>query len=352
MKYALKTRLSLSRLLVLFLSVAVLLSGMALPAAAEDDEELDPRFASWRYDAATDFVFASFPANHEQKEPSQKVYGKYTGQYAERMFTLATTRIFEYENSLWLPTGMEVNIFAPDYAAEILMLQDEAGHLVMLFTEAGVREIEAMLSMSEYTTYRVVYHDQGHVKLNTVDVDLGRDITALSDTAHGETMRLSELKYATGYQLIGYAENPHVGAELGILFDLGDTLGYLDTRTLPTTCFDENGELDRASDYEVTLHPLTFDQTEDMRNDIRYASLNFPLRTEESDITPESPDTIIAFTVMGGILLPIAPVAVGLTKARSKKARGTNRWYLLAAMGGVWMLCGVIVLISMICVLF
>lgn len=353
-----KKRLFLSRLFVLILTLAVLMAGMMLPTLAGD--ALDPRFATWSYDAATDQVTATFPANHVQDEPCQKIYSQYTGRHAERLYALATTRIFEYENTLRLPTGAEFALFAPNYASESLLLRDEEGYLVMLFTEAGAQKTDAMLSMSEYPSYRIVYTEQNSLKLNTVETQLGRDITALparlsvrlSAGSPGENMPLSELKYAADYMLVGYADNPHVGAKLGILYDLGDTLGYLDTRSLPRTCFDENGDLDYTSDYEVTLHPLTLRQTEEMWDAIRHATLNSPVHMEESDVTPESPDTIVAFTVMSGILLPIVPVALGITKARSKKTRGTNRWYLLAAMGGVWMLCGVIILISMICILF
>lgn len=344
-----KKRLFLSRLFVLILTLAVLMAGMMLPTLAGDT--LDPRFATWSYDAATDRVTATFPANHVQDEPCQKIYSKYTGRHAERLYALATTRIFEYENTLRLPTGAEFALFAPNYASESLLLRDEEGHLVMLFTEAGAQETDALLSMSEYPSYRIVYTEQNSLKINTIEAELSQKII-VSANSPGEAIPLPELKYAADYMLVGYADNPHVGAKLGILYDLGDTLGYLDTRSLPRTCFDENGDLDYTSDYEVTLHPLTLRQTEEMWDAIRHATLNSPVHMEESDVTPESPDTIVAFTVMSGILLPIVPVALGITKARSKKTRGTNRWYLLAAMGGVWMLCGVIILISMICILF
>ena len=51
------------------------------------------------------------------------------------------------------------------------------------------------------------------------------------------------------------------------------------------------------------------------------------------------------FTVLLGILVPAGLLVLGILLARSKKTRGNEHWYGLAAASGLWILSSVLLLI-------
>ena len=58
-----------------------------------------------------------------------------------------------------------------------------------------------------------------------------------------------------------------------------------------------------------------------------------------------------ATVIILGLVLPIAPITLGLCLPHSKKLGYKKRWYLLTALGGAWLVLGALVLIMTLIVL-
>ena len=70
----------------------------------------------------------------------------------------------------------------------------------------------------------------------------------------------------------------------------------------------------------------------------------------DPDLSDEDlPVGLVYFTIAFlGIIAPIAPLVLGLCLPHSAKQGYKKRWYLLAYLGGAWMVMGVVLLVVMI----
>ncbi len=338
----------ITRPVICLLSLLLILAGLAVPTlAAERPYVPDPDYTIWEYNAATGEVTGYFLANDVLDEPCRVTYRVYDGAESKRLYTMPTGDMLEYENRL-TAEGRTYTMFTTEYAGDHLIMRD-GEEVIILFSDGGVRDTEAMIRDGAHSIHRIFFYDEaGALRITEPDNVLVRAITALSDSsAEAEELKLSDLRFAPSYELVGYMNNTWVGLHRGNIYRLGDAYYYLDLAPYEDQIISADGDIDYTADLTVALHPIPNEFIEDLRQDIDQASRNRPNYESESSIAATPPETIIVLTVFCGLLLPIAPLTVGLCKTFSRRGRGKRRWPLLAAMGGVWMLSGLLILVLM-----
>lgn len=146
---------------------------------------------------------------------------------------------------------------------------------------------------------------------------------------------------------------------LGTVYKLPDSsYGFVDYKTLNNSHFDADGNFSYRQG-EVTVYALSDDFDSMMKNGAdgkKNYTMSGSYTYEHDEYEDEGigiiggmgyidEDAITAFWVvfvMAGYLLPIAPLAVGLVFARSKKMSHPKRWYLVAGLAALWLLLSVI----------
>ena len=151
-----------------------------------------------------------------------------------------------------------------------------------------------------------------------------------------------------------------VAVNYGFMFDLMGELYYLPVEGLPAAALDVRGELNPTKAVTVTLYRLPDLLTEDVTDGISGASYGYHFSVEneggymgglfDPDLSDEDlPVGLVYFTIAFlGIIAPIAPLVLGLCLPHSAKQGYKKRWYLLAYLGGAWMVMGVVLLVAMI----
>ena len=145
---------------------------------------------------------------------------------------------------------------------------------------------------------------------------------------------------------------------MAFIFEMDGGLYYASALGLSDDCFDSDGDLQPKSGVTLSLYPLdesTSDTAYDVIGDLTFYYPNYKYESGSSLGSVTSDDTLVvsamASVVILGILLPAAPISLGLCFPHSKKMGRKKRWYLLAILGGAWLALGIFTLVmTILCV--
>lgn len=343
----------LPRALVLLLALSLMLSIFVLPAAASEKV-----YTEWDYNKTSQTLTATFP------DGTTEVYYRIEDNPNLRYDPAYS---YKYYNTIHLE-GAYRKIYAAHQFGDTLAITGADGNWIFFATADRKTEVENMTTaVDSYDTtlsYRNIGEsDYRHCKLDKngrflesmVNLTTASDAETVTDTLYG-------LRYAPRYELWLYDDDTMIAVNYGFLFDLMGELYYLPVNGLPAAAQDKNGELNPTEAVTVTLYRLPDDLMEDTIDDIPRATYHYTYGVEneggylgglvDPDLNINTEDTPVAFVYFTiaflGIIIPIAPLVLGLTLPHSQKQGYSKRWYLLAYLGGAWMLMGVVLLVAMI----
>ncbi len=343
MKYAI-----LPRALVLLLALTLAVTASVLPAAAATEKV----YTEWVYDEATKTLTATFP------DGDTEVYYR-----VEDSIHLRCDPDYSYvfHNSVRIG-GIPHDVYAMGKGGDTLALSDTGENWLFFVTEEQMKEVEQLYDAKDSCRVTLSYDEADNHLHRTMDKDFLKDLRKLTADPEAETLTdtLYGLRYAPRYELWLYDESNMVAVNEGFLFDLAGEMYYASVRDLPTAALDGEGKLIPSRDVTVTLYRLTEEMEEAAYYAVYTASTHYRWSVEYEGgylgglIEPTIPDedlpvALVYFTIAFlGIILPIAPLVLGLCLPHSAKQGYQKRWYLLAYLSGAWMVMGVVLLVAMI----
>lgn len=329
------------RLSPLLLALTLLLSCFVLPIAAEDTN----RYTAWSYDPVTDTLTATFPEGDEVR------YIRY--DHTRLRYDEQPNYLY---NAAVMIDGIEYCVYTSFRKDETLMLVDGNGNCLIYVTEPCKQELEEFLTEQQHTTTRLCYKVGDHYRVKGMGKSFHKEMRRLIENPATETLTdtLYGLRYAPRYELWAQVNNNDVlSVNVGFLFDLAGEMYYLNVFDLPDSAYAEDGSLKPSEDITVTLCRLPDEQAENAYEAVYNAIVPYTSESIEREnrdaLNDIPPQAFTYFTViLLGILLPIVPLILGLCLPHSKKQGYRKRWYLLAILGGVWMLLGILLLVLLI----
>ena len=343
MKYAI-----LPRALVLLLALTLAVTASVLPAAAAAEKV----YTEWVYDEATKTLTATFP------DGDTEVYYR-----VEDSIHLRCDPDYSYvfHNSVSIG-GIPHDVYAMGKGGDTLALSDTGENWLFFVTEEQMKEVEQLYDAKDSCRVTLSYDEADNHLHRTMDKDFLKDLRKLTADPEAETLTdtLYGLRYAPRYELWLYDESNMVAVNEGFLFDLAGEMYYASVRDLPTAALDGEGKLIPSQNVTVTLYRLTEEMEEAAYYAVYTASTHYRWSVEYEGgylgglIEPTIPDedlpvALVYFTIAFlGIILPIAPLVLGLCLPHSAKQGYQKRWYLLAYLSGAWMVMGVVLLVAMI----
>ncbi len=355
------------RLLTALVAIVLTLSVLTLPAVAAPDP--DEAYTTWSVNEAGQTITATFPAvdNWSSKPAVTKIYRLYTGTASNR-WRYTPIELYKCAQPVKMG-GKTYDAYLPARAEEILILQEqtksdtEQASVQFYCTDKGAAFLDSLADMDgKQDTYRLMFAEHSTTKYATLNMDSQswlKDCLALPQNSEAETevLSLSHLRYAPQYTLWAMDSTyAAFGLMVGCIYDLNGTLYYLDVQALPSYLLDQEGNPNYACADFVTLYALDETLYAPFNRARSYAS------TFQTAITPEISSDIwddvlevdgamvnVAYNsvIFLGILLPVAPVVLGLALPRRQKKASPSqkRWYILAIIGGAWMLLGSLLLV-------
>lgn len=310
-------------------------------------------FVSWTYHESVDSLQADFPDGT-------------TVRYSPLPFAAPHLRFapghrFVYEEEVTIE-GLDYTITSATPGGDSLYLfayENGESLLRMYFSESGAARFSALMEGEGIENYRLAEGDE-MTRYANVTNGYAEGLLALATAEEAAVMKTNskELRYAPYYEVQGFDEDSWLGVTLGFIYCLEDVYYFLDTTSLAESSFREDGSLKVSEGIELTLYELDEDSAYDTARyagelHTRYCFSDYESGNDFDFGTDEDTAITMAYfsVVLMGILLPIAPLAVGLALPHAKSPGNHKRWYLLAALGGGWLLIGVAVLVIMIVML-
>lgn len=343
MKYAI-----LPRALVLLLALTLAVTASVLPAAAATEKV----YTEWAYDEATKTLTATFPDGDTEVyyRVEDSIHLRYDPDYS-----------YVFHNSVRIG-DIPHDVYAMGKGGDTLALSDTGENWLFFVTEEQMKEVEQLYDAKDSCRVTLSYDEADNHLHRTMDKDFLKDLRKLTADPEAETLTdtLYGLRYAPRYELWLYDESNMVAVNEGFLFDLAGEMYYASVRDLPAAAFDGEGKLVPSRDVTVTLYRLTEEMEEAAYYAVYTASTHYMWSVEYEGgylgglIEPTIPDedlpvALVYFTIAFlGIILPIAPLVLGLCLPHSAKQGYQKRWYLLAYLSGAWMVMGVVLLVAMI----
>ena len=324
------------RALTLMLALILMLGSASLPVLAEEETEAEgPLYMTWTYFPSTSMV-----NGHDPQTDTVYRYSPVTMMSARIRF--APDHYFQYANTVETADGKEVEITAPGFGSNFIIVDG-----TLMATNEGKQYLNSLAKYkSGFTDYRMV---SGSL---TSYMGVGfYESVKKTDGATGEERSLFSLREETCYTILGFDEDRWFGVPVAFIYELEDGLYFASALYLGEDCYDEKGELLPKSNTYLTLYPLSEDMTSEAYRIINGISYRLPSYTFESRDSfwggEDEGNTTLAIVSIAilGILLPIAPITLGLCLPHSPKLGYKKRWYLLAALGGAWLVLGILVLI-------
>ena len=336
------------RALTLILSLSLLLGIAALPVcAAEADTEEASTYMTWEY-----FHFTS--SDVEQLNGYDPVTG---ATYKYGTVTVLSPRIrvmpgayYTYANKVEVSDGV-ATLTAPSHGSDYLLLDGR----ILLATNEGKQALSKLAKQQVFNNYRLTRGENLYASIDR------ETLKAISSGIYGNNQKqeysLFDLRDKTCYTVYGFNEDGWFGVPVAFVYELEDGLYYASAVALADDCFDSNGELKPKTGVKLSLYLLD-EETSDMAYDvIRDINFHYPRYTYESGSslvggsTEDYTGAAFASVVVLGILLPIAPITLGLCFPHAKSMGRKKRWYLLAILGGAWLALGIFTLVmTILCV--
>ena len=315
----------LNRIFCVFAAVLLLACTLALPISATKESATPPEGArEWDLSEDGKTLTSGFD-----------VYTLYTlpvGYY------LDYHTYYEYAN----PTDTYAGVVSYEKDGAFVWLTKSTP--TFYATEAGAKSLDAFLE-GEIGKYRLndaanTYKNTSALTAETVDA-----LEALTAAGKSKkTTEVSALRNAERYDVTAHDKTDTVATVVGAVYHMDGVYYYLGYQGLGNQFFDADGNFSYRSG-SVDLVPLdaTLTETvEDAIDQLDYERVEYEYEDDEYDSSPlfgNKEDSISAFwcaTVFFGILLPIAPLVMGLVLPHSQKRGYPKYWYALAIAAALW----------------
>ena len=323
------------RALTLLLALLLTLSCASLPAMAETETQAeDSLYMTWFYAPSTSVV-----NGHDPRTDTDYRYSPVT-MMSTRIFFLPDN-YFQYANTVE-KHGKEQEITAPGFGSDFIVVDEQ-----LMATNEGKKYLTSLAkAKSNFTEYRIKFNSlTGYMSEGFYDS------IKKTNGATGEERSLFSLRDETCYTILGFGQDRWFGVPVAFIYELEDGLYFASALNLGEDCYDENGELLPKNNTYLSLYPLSEDLTSEayrIINKISYRLPNYTYEARDSFWDNEDEGNItlaMVSTVILGIMLPIAPITLGLCLPHSSKMGRKKRWYLLAALGAAWLLLGILILV-------
>ena len=327
-----------ARVLILLLALSLLIGATALPAGAIDIAVEE--YVTWEYFPSTQFVNGKDPVTGE-------VYRLSPVTIIPSRILFMPDHYYHYANRVSV-AGVSTTLRAPDHGSDFLMLADGT----VMASNEGKKFLNKLPDYgSGFSEYRLVDGSR------TLYSDFSEeDLKAVANTYGKRPERISrslfELRNVDPYTVYGFMGDGWFGVPMAFIYELEDGLYYANAAMLTDDCFDGEGRLRPKSEVFLNLYPLDEEQTDIAYDGIRRIGYKRPTHSYEDlsqqiDFMSGSASAAVTYTsvVMLGILLPVAPITVGLCLPRTDGTGRKKRWYFLAILGGAWMVLGIVTLV-------
>jgi hypothetical protein len=209
-------------------------------------------------------------------------------------------------------------------------------------TEAGAKSLDAFLEgeVGKYRLNDAEYPNTSALTAETVDA-----LEALTAAGKSKkTTEVSALRNAERYDVTAHDKTDTVATVVGAVYHMDGVYYYLGYQGLGNQFFDADGNFSyRSGSVELVPLDATLTETvEDAIDRLDYERVEYEYEGDEYDSSPlfgNKEDSISAFwcaTVFFGILLPIAPLVIGLVLPHSQKRGYPKYWYVLAITAALW----------------
>ena len=275
-------RTNVIRALTLLLCLTALLSLSALPAVAAEDGSAsasEEHYVNWSYDERTGELTAYFPDTD-----TTQVYTEATLPSRVLYFPI---RLYEYANTVDVG-DQTYYLTALDRGEQAVCLENEdnARDTRLFLTQAGRQAVADCLQDPDYTSVPLIYRTSKADYYSSMAADLPDDLAALP--AEGQiSCSLFDLRNEQKYELVGLASP--FAVTVGYLFEIEETLYYLDATALSDACFDGKGGLNPMPTVTVTLTPLTSELSQRIYDKLSDASAYDPTVVYEAEEEPYDP---------------------------------------------------------------
>lgn len=341
MKHMMKYR-QILRALAWALALALLVGCATLPALAKPEAETEEDlYMTWTRFSSTGMV-----NGHDPETDTTYRYSTVTMMSPRIRFLPGA--YYQYANTVEAENGRALKVLAPGFGSDFILLDDGT----LMATNEGKKFLNALASYKRgFAEYRIV----SDALSGSLDEDF---YEAVKNTrgATGEKHSLFSLRDETYYTILGFDSDGWFGVPVGFIFEMDDGLYFASALSLEEDCYDENGDLLPKSKVDLLLYPLDEEMTDAAYGQIKNILFSIPSYTYENGSTllgnmamggTSSQSAIYSTVVVMGILLPAAPITLGLCLPRSRRLGYKRRWYLLAALGGAWLVLGMGILITM-----
>ena len=318
------------RALILLLAMSLLLGAMALPAGAFDVDAEETEYVTWTHDV---YLKGYDPMTGETRSYSKIL------NVSSRIHFMPMSYYHYANEAVMVEEAYSVTGNARN--GDFLILDDGT----LMATKEGKDFLSALPAYKRgFSEYRLL----DGTLMTSMDEETYESIRTLAGEGK-QSCTLFSLRSTTCYPIWGFCEDGWFGVPVAFLFEMEDGLYFASALYLDDDCFTDEGELQPKSGVTLDLYPLGEEATDLAYEQIRRIGYKSPINTYEAgsfmidlyDGTYSAAATYVSVVILG-IVLPAAPIAVGLCLPRSGRGK---RWYFLAMLGGAWLVMGILTLV-------
>ena len=324
------------RAFLMALSIVLLLPLLSLSVFAAEDED---GFVEWEL-SENDLVLTGDGKKYYAYTPIGTIpfYSE-----AKQVYIYANEVTFSKDGALGAVGTAEV--CAPAPGSEFVWVNTRSGSYLYA-TEVGTRQLNSFLSgKSDHYFLRTAPYSSTKLEKETVDAME----KARKSSSGKKTVNVSELQACLVYDVIVYDETQTLVYDMGAVYKLSDgKYYYLHFLSLGNQYFDADGNFSyRNGSVKLTvLSDSIAEELDLVAEDSVYTETVNIWENENGDLIPAS--AFWVFYVLIGILLPIAPLVVGLILPHSKKKGYPKYWYILSIIAAIWIFLAILLMILLI----
>lgn len=323
------------RAFLMALSIVLLLPLLSLSVFADEDED---GFVEWE-----------LSEDELTLEGNGKVYSAYN-PIGTIPFYSESKQIYVYENEVTFsdngPLGRGTSeVCAPDADSEFVWVRVQGGSYIFA-TATGARQLNSFLS-GKSDNYFLRTDSYSSAKLEKETVDAMEK--ARKASGGKKTVNVTDLQARHVFDVVVFDDTQTFVYDMGAIYELSDgKYYYLHFLSLGNQYFDANGNFSyRSGSVELTaLSDSIAEELDLVAEDIVYTETVYVWENDEGALISAS--AFWVFYVLIGILLPIAPLVVGLILPRSKKKGYPKYWYILSIISAIWIFLAILLMILLI----
>ena len=266
-----------------------------------------------------------------------KSYEKYDGYlYPGDIFSPEATFVFDKEVYF---TGLYKN----NASDEILCYgYDSVNGLYV--TEVGKKALDDFVE-GKFSSYKLLFYNGD----SYADVS-AKWIKELDMTSVTEELNVRDLQHASIHYVSGYDATETVAHFIGAIYELNDSLYYINYDKLPNNYFNADGSFSylKGTVKAFKLSGTQLDQMEQYVASMEDFQFEYENTSMEFNSDGLAKAYFIIITAIFGFILPIAPIALGVFRILTKKSKNPKRWSLVFTSCGLWLIIAISILLTLI----